>query len=516
LCIQSWAADPRAAVLWAHTIKEAEADAGRREGNSVGARWLHAIEEWSHGRDQAAVELFTGTLSNAGLSDRGRAIALVARSDLFYQQSRLDAALDDINEAIGLLPQNPRLRHERAWIHWRAERIDDALEDAQDAVEMLDPDDTRNTKYRLLQACVLGDKEGPNRALTALEQITGLEEHPGGLLTHGRMLRKLGKQDAAIRSFKEVVSLDRGLVREAWIEVGTTYEEKGKTPGARQAYRKAIEADAETEHAWRGLGRCLDQMKSKEDAQKELRELDVELEDKEICAFRGVALMEIECLEAAQEELWRAVNADPSRPEFRLWLVEAQIQDKRWGDAARQVSKALQLRPKWPIALVLRGLYRSHVNDHAGALADWTEAEEIDPTEAKMIDPNEHGLALSVVGKYQAALAAFDRVDPDERGTTITYNRAIAFAMDVGVSSASEELVTALKKVEEEEDQLISIYGEAGLACITGEAQRALVKLEEAMELDRTQTRKWAETDPAWINLREDPNFKRLLRSHGS
>jgi len=185
--------------------------------------------------------------------------------------------------------------------------------------------------------------------------------------------------------------------------------------------------------------------------------------------------------------------------------------ERRWGDAMREVERALQIRPKWPEALAVRGLCRAYVNDYTGALADWAEAERIDPVEAKTIDPNERGLALSVNGRYKEAIEAFDRVQSEERNPFIVYNRAVARAMEFGVDDARDELCAAAEMLQGVEENLVKSYGLAAINCIFGKDAQALSGLAEAIEEGSGRARRWAQTDPAWVRLRESEAFAQIL-----
>lgn len=478
-----------------------------------GEAWLDAVNAMVEGHERGTIPLFTKAIDSELLSESNRVTALMARSDLYFRQSRLDAALEDINEAIELREDNPRLRHERSWVYWRAEMFDKALADCKAAVELLDESDPRYTTYRVMEVCVRSENLEASAVLELINKVPRIEEDSWGLLTRGTTLLEVGATDAGIRDLKRVIALKKGRVEAAWMALGQTYERKQDFRQAVSAFRSALEADVHLVEGWCAFAFALARENEDEQVEEMLSLVgkDDEDEDESIRAYRALGLLEVDLPKAARRELELAIQADPSRAEFRLWMGRVFMLESRWGDALREVEKALQLRPKWPEALATRGLCRSYVNDHSGALEDWAEAERIDPVEAKTIDPNERGLALSVNGQYREAIKTFDRVKPDERSPFILYNRAVARAMEFGVKDARDDLLAAIEVLKGVEEELVKSYGIAGIKCVLEEDDQALAGLARACKEDAGRVSRWARTDPAWGRIRGSKMFEQVL-----
>ncbi|HYJ21909.1 MAG TPA: tetratricopeptide repeat protein, partial [Solirubrobacterales bacterium] len=268
-CIQAWTLQPPVTVFWAITIRDAERDSGRDGCSGWGQAWLDAVDAMIDGHERGAISLFTKALDSGILSEPNQVSALMARSDLYYRQARLDAALKDINQAIELRDNDPRLRHERAWVYWRAEKFKEALEDCEAAVALLDAADPRYTRYRVMEVCIRSEDLEASDVLELINSVPGVDEDPWGLLRRGMALRDLGVTDAAIRDFKRIIALKKGRIDDAWMALGGTYEQVEDFRRAVPAFRSALEVNMHSVDGWSALASAL----ARENDEKQVEEL---------------------------------------------------------------------------------------------------------------------------------------------------------------------------------------------------------------------------------------------------
>jgi len=133
------------------------------------------------------------------------------------------------------------------------------------------------------------------------------------------------------------------------------------------------------------------------------------------------------------------------------------------------------------------------------------------PLEVALVDHCDRGLSLSVIGRYREAIEFFDRSLEANPSPEAAYNRAVARARLDGVADAVEDLEAAEQELEKTENPLVRQYGFAGIRAVRGDAREALSSLAEAIAADPATARRWARSDPAWADLRDDPAFESLL-----
>ena len=507
--LRAWDATRALARAPATALRDAEEDSGAE--STWGKEWLEAIDEMDRGHDQPAIQLFTQLLERAPLEEEARINALVARGDLYYAQSRLDASLADIETAISLDGQEPRLPYERAWIHAAAGRSELALEDFDRAIEMLDEDDSRATRFRAMRVAVVRRMFTPETALAQINDVLDEAEDPVALLTRGRILRDLGRDGEAIADFEQVPERAPARLHEAREEIGLTHLQFGRCDEAVAVLRPAVISNPTCETCWRNLALSFAGAEEQKAVEQLLLDTSPDVEDPVVHAYRGLGLMEVDLLRAARSELEVAIHSDPTNPNFRLWLARVLHRSHTTNEGMRQVEEALRLRSDWPEALILRGLLRAQKGDLKSAEDDWAAAERVDPSESGTSGVNARGLALSVLGRYEDAIRYFDRALADGPNEQALYNRAVARSILVGCEEAREELRAAERAVSNADEAVVQQYGRAGIKCVLGDDDGALRELAKALVTDPVGVRKWARDDPAWGRMRGVEPFEQVL-----
>ncbi len=183
-----------------------------------------------------------------------------------------------------------------------------------------------------------------------------------------------------------------------------------------------------------------------------------------------------------------------------------QTEAKNFAEAIRCYSEAIRRKPDLAEAYANRGNARRANQDLQGALADYSEAIRLKPDYAE---------AYVNRGISHQRSRNLDDAAKD-------YKEAIR--LNPGVGSVRSSLMSVLRKLgrraeaEEQEKlarELISKEMEYDQACfeaICGNVERALELLKIGLEKGQS-TREWAQDDPDFESIRDDPRFKKIVRS---
>ena len=94
-------------------------------------------------------------------------------------------------------------------------------------------------------------------------------------------------------------------------------------------------------------------------------------------------------------------------------------------------------------------------------------------------------------------------------------NIAASIARWKGLQEAKvhiEKAYTALNAVIDTDARGSALYGLGGLEALTGNNDKALDYLEQAVSIEG-QARQWARHDIAWLGLRNDSRFQKKIRT---
>lgn len=206
----------------------------------------------------------------------------------------------------------------------------------------------------------------------------------------------------------------------------------------------------------------------------------------------------------AAEIISRVVAYLPDKQEAWYCLGVAMHKAGRYKEALVAFNKAQHLDPRDAAPWSGRGhVYRS-LGRYEEALAAYQEAQRLDPKETDAWHGT--GLVHHLLGQFDQALAAHRHAvtlapnDGSYRITLAGLLRAMGREAD-----AAAELARAQPLMERED-----IYNRACFAAISGDHTAALDLLREALA-DAPGLRDWAQHDPDFASLRDDPRFVALV-----
>jgi len=189
-------------------------------------------------------------------------------------------------------------------------------------------------------------------------------------------------------------------------------------------------------------------------------------------------------------------------------LASAYYYTLRYQDAKCVLDKILSLNPNDATALNNRGVLYEEFKRYEEALADFSRSLELSPDDPATL--NNRGVTHSKLKRYKEALADYNRsleLRPDYPDTLD--NRGTTHSKLKGYKEA---LADFSRSLELRPDNGGTLYNLACLFSLWGKTDDALAYLEKAIDKDK----KWCEdakTDEDFENIRNDPRFKKLIKS---
>lgn len=182
-----------------------------------------------------------------------------------------------------------------------------------------------------------------------------------------------------------------------------------------------------------------------------------------------------------------------------VYIVKGEL-EKGFAD----LGEAIRLKPDFVDVYVSRGLARKNIGDIQGAIEDYTEAIRIKPDYADAL--YNRGIAFATIGENQQAVLDMQEASElmPERGSV----RA-SLAKTLKLLGRKQEA----KKHEKIARDLIQNEGEYDQACfeaIFGNTDKALSLLRIWLE-KRPHDKAWAQQDPDFESIRDDPRFNELV-----
>jgi tetratricopeptide (TPR) repeat protein len=176
----------------------------------------------------------------------------------------------------------------------------------------------------------------------------------------------------------------------------------------------------------------------------------------------------------------------------------------RHDDALAAYQRAIELDPKLTYPHNGLGAVYADLGRHDDALASYNRAIELDPKDAA----SHRSLAdiYQIIGRYEKALNEYQKsveLDP-QRGMRRASLAGILRKLGREAEAAEQIKIARELMVRENE------YNRACLESICGNVEEALALLKVALEKKQASL-EWAQRDPDFDFIRDDPRFKALV-----
>jgi len=225
---------------WAQTMLQAGKDVDSAEVQRWGeqlANWLKAYEDKNY---EAAAQMLTTLLSDASLEDKWRAVALDWRSYIYSQFNQYSKALEDLTQAINLVPQEVEYLTVRGMTYCQMQCYQEALQDFNRVIELNSNYQwaiaNRGITYRLMKRF--------QEALQDFNRAIELDPNDQWALAHrGVIYRFMQRYPESLQDLNHAIQLDANSVW-AIASRADTYRCMQRYNEALQDFNRVIELDS--------------------------------------------------------------------------------------------------------------------------------------------------------------------------------------------------------------------------------------------------------------------------------
>jgi tetratricopeptide (TPR) repeat protein len=337
------------------------------------AYWYGKAQE-ALGSRKEAEQGYRAAIANAG-KNPDAVDAYVALAMLLGQQGRNDEATKTLDEARKKLPDSPAIHKAMGKLALSQGRYDLAAAEFRKALE-LDPDDV-SAKFQL--AIALRQSRHFDEASKLFDAVAKVDrDYPGLALERGLLYEASGRTEEALKAYESALAKAPNDL-DLMLRVGCGKVAAGRAKEAEKLLRKVLGQrpnSAETNHC---LGRAL--------------------------------LVEGTNLAQALKTLQRAVELDPNRAEYWLYVGWAANEAGRVQTAEKALQKALDIDQNLADAYWQRGVLRYRQGAVKDAIKDLDKALELRPSRneahAALADSYyDLGRTADAMSEWQKATAA--------------------------------------------------------------------------------------------------------------
>jgi len=372
---------------WAETVQQAGENAGAAEVQRWGEQLIEGSRIHDKGSYAAAVEMFTALLAYPELEESWRAVVLGRRGVTYRRMGHYEAAVNDLNETLGLNPELVwAIANRGAAYHWMG-RYEEALADLNQATEQ-DPNDA----WAVANHGIIYQRLGRyDEAVDDFDRALRLAPNlVWAIGSRGLAYRFMGRFEEALRDLNHALELDPGL---AWVigNHGIVERMLGRYEESLADLNRALTLDPNLAWAIAYRGETYRQMGRYEEALTDFSRY-IELHPGEAWYLydRALTYLVLDRTDEARDDLAAAVQtAQQKRTEdpddwrnilglalYHLASGKAEEARRLYGEAlsggaspyhileaVRDLDDLLRFFPDHPQALAMQGLLQAHLQE---------------------------------------------------------------------------------------------------------------------------------------------------------
>jgi len=313
--------------------------------------------------------------------EAGQAIAAYQKAIEQYRQGQYADAIDSLTQAINRNPRFAEGHNSLCVIYDELKRTPEAIAACQRAVAA--KSDYAQAFYNL--GLVYGDENRLVDAITALNECIRLNQrYPEAHYNLGRMYDQAGRYAEAVESLQRAIKLKPDYAS-AYNELGVVYCRLARYDEAVSALRRAVSYGPARPQFHGNLGTAYYLSGNYPEAIESLEEAVNQNPDLTVAQDNlGQVYLKVGRYEDAIRCMQRAIqiNLTSSAPSYEAELYNdlgcAFSHLKRYGEAAKLLTRATELKPELAVAVFNLGLVRLMLQDKPAALNQYAALKTLD------------------------------------------------------------------------------------------------------------------------------------------
>lgn len=423
---------------------------------------------------QQAVQLLTSALSESGVANDRRAVALNDRAMIYVQLGDYDKAFEDFNASAELYPENAALYNNRGAVLTTLGLHGEAVKDLDRAIKLAPGYATAYTNRALAEVA-----EGRlGSALLDFRQAVKLfEDKSEPLLRRAAVNLERNRPNAAMRDIDRAITFDERDA-EAYRLRAAAFQALGRADEALDDLSRAIAFAPDDTDALMNRGEAYLKRGDFGAAIADFSKV-VSLDENHVEAWRsrGHAHILSNDVETAETDLARALELAPRAAETYAYRALLYKKIGQPDQGQREIQAAEQIEPENAVVLWARGEIEEAVGNIEAAADSYRAALERD----SKLKPAE--LGLSRLGKAPLASEETVLADAGQAGWTIVFRNDRFFVRNASING----ITVPIEPIDAAEPRVIGwdvrTTDTAEVGILTVQVGEALARDEKAVAL---------------------------------
>lgn len=434
--------------LMAETIRQVGEDCVIEETKQVGQCFIDGIVSIEQENHREIAGLFSYILSFQGLNDENHAFVLIERASAYRELNQYDKALNDINQAIYLQPNNHTHYLARSALNMHRNDLEKSIYDIDQSIKL-----NKNNNSLYIMRCTVNIIKGDyESALLDTDKFNSPENEVVYLLFRGSVLSYLERNKEALELYNRAIEITEN----------------------------DIDIDIDTLSG--------------------IRERKLKI------------LLEIGSIDEVIDESNKILEIKPESFDIFVKRVDAYIDNNRFEDALIDLEKMIKLNSNLALTIAKKAEVYQWMGNYEEAILHYNQAIELDSERSKRFTVLRGLTFSYLGKYEEALRDYYLALDSDGNSFHILYNIAIVKARWRGIEDAKKEIEAArLSLLNAMESYSASaFYGLGGIEAMLGNVEAALTYLQKSFNVDKSSV-KWVKHDIAWLDIRMNPQFISLI-----
>ena len=321
------------------------------------------------------------TGKESALADR--AVALVEEALAYQTEGRVDLAIQNLDQAVAIDPQNGAPRLHRAELRRKLQDFEGAVEDY--SVYLRGNPDQR---LYLARASAYLDLRQYRLAMADADHVINSHpDNPRGFGTRGMVRAAMGEFDEAIADFSRAIEMNPGEPQ-PWINRARIMLKRGQHQAALKDLSEAIKHVPGNGELFGIRANVYRAMKKLDQAEADLTSaIENSVNPAIYLVLRGKLHGQLDRNERGIDDLNTAIELSPMA-EFYFERAVLKAKAKRFEQSIFDWTRAIELRPGYAAALYRRGQTYDQMGMTERAVADYRAAVAIDPAFKERVPPS--------------------------------------------------------------------------------------------------------------------------------